>query len=143
MQIYLWSPSQNAFFPADMVSDYESAGWDVSDFIPVDDGIYAEYSAAPPEGKIRVASDEGLPAWVDIPPPSHDELVAIAEQKKKSLLAEAVTVTSMWRTELQLGIISDDDKASLTAWMIYNRELQGVDTDAAPDIEWPEKPQQQ
>lgn len=64
-----------------------------------------------------------------------------AEQKKSALLAEAQSTISLWQTELQLGIISDDDKASLIAWMKYIQALNAVDTSAAPDIEWPVKPE--
>lgn len=67
--------------------------------------------------------------------------VAAAEQKKTSLLTEAKGTISLWQTELQLGIISDDDKASLIAWMKYIQALNAVDTSTAPDIEWPVKPE--
>ncbi len=64
-----------------------------------------------------------------------------AEQQKAALLAEAQSTISLWQTELQLGIISDDDKASLIAWMKYIQALNAVDTSTAPDIEWPVKPE--
>lgn len=67
--------------------------------------------------------------------------VAAAEQKKASILAEAQSTISLWRTELQLGIISDDDKASLIAWMKYIQALNALDTSTVPDIEWPIKPE--
>lgn len=67
--------------------------------------------------------------------------VAAAQQKKASLLAEAQSAISLWQTELQLGIISDDDKANLIAWMKYIQALNAVDTSTAPDIEWPVKPE--
>ncbi|WP_312788557.1 tail fiber assembly protein, partial [Escherichia coli] len=57
-----------------------------------------------------------------------------AEQKKAALLTEAQSIISLWQTELQLGIISDDDKASLIAWMKYIQALNVVDTSTAPDI---------
>ncbi|EJI3741613.1 tail fiber assembly protein, partial [Escherichia coli] len=43
--------------------------------------------------------------------------------------------------ELQLGIISDEDKASLIAWVQYIKALKAVDTSKAPDIIWPELPE--
>ncbi|EFO0123411.1 tail fiber assembly protein [Escherichia coli] len=64
-----------------------------------------------------------------------------AEQKKSAMLADAQSTISLWQTELQLGIISDDDKASLIAWMKYIQALNAVDTSTAPDIEWPVKPE--
>jgi hypothetical protein len=67
--------------------------------------------------------------------------VTAAQQKKASMLAEAQSTISLWQIELQLGIISDDDKASLIAWMKYIQALNVVDTSTAPDIEWPVKPE--
>lgn len=67
--------------------------------------------------------------------------VEAAEQQKAELLLEAQTTISLWQTELQLGIISDEDKASLIAWMNYIKAVQAVDTSKAPDITWPDKPE--
>lgn len=71
----------------------------------------------------------------------HKADVEAAEQQKAALLAEAQTTISLWQTELQLGIISDEDKASLIAWMKYIKAVQAVDTSKAPDITWPDKPE--
>lgn len=67
--------------------------------------------------------------------------VAAAEQKRQSLLTEAQSKIATWQMELQLGIISDDDKASLIAWLNYIKAVQAVDTSTAPDITWPDKPE--
>ncbi|QLZ48325.1 tail fiber assembly protein [Citrobacter freundii] len=67
--------------------------------------------------------------------------VEAAEQQKAALLLEAQATISLWQTELQLGIISDEDKASLIAWMSYIKAVQTVDTSKAPDITWPDKPE--
>ncbi|EGC6605692.1 tail fiber assembly protein [Salmonella enterica] len=67
--------------------------------------------------------------------------VEAAEQKKSALLLEAQATISLWQTELQLGIISDEDKASLIAWMNYIKAVQAVDTSKASDIIWPDKPE--
>ncbi|MFV4852531.1 tail fiber assembly protein [Citrobacter freundii] len=67
--------------------------------------------------------------------------VRVAERQKSALLAEAKNAISLWQTELQLGIISDGDKASLITWMKYIQALNAVDTSTAPDIEWPVKPE--
>ncbi|ENG7136606.1 tail fiber assembly protein [Klebsiella variicola] len=79
--------------------------------------------------------------WVTDADAQKSGQVAAAEQKKASLLAEAQSTISLWQTELQLGIISDDDKARLIAWMKYIQALNAVDTSTAPDIEWPLKPE--
>ena len=79
--------------------------------------------------------------WVTDNEAQHAADVEAAEQQKAALLAEAQTTISLWQTELQLGIISDEDKASLIAWMKYIKAVQAVDTSKAPDITWPDKPE--
>jgi hypothetical protein len=79
--------------------------------------------------------------WVTDADAQKNAQVLEAEQQKSALLAEAQSTISLWQTELQLGIISDDDKASLIAWMKYIQALNAVDTSTAPDIEWPVKPE--
>ncbi|WP_146637750.1 tail fiber assembly protein, partial [Salmonella enterica] len=55
--------------------------------------------------------------WVTDTEAQHAADVEAAEQQKTALLSEAQATISLWQTELQLGIISDEDKASLIAWM--------------------------
>lgn len=64
-----------------------------------------------------------------------------ARQKKDGLLSQARTTISLWQSGLQLGIISDEDKASLMTWMTYIKALNAVDVAAAPDIDWPLMPE--
>lgn len=78
--------------------------------------------------------------WVTDTEAQHAADVEAAEQQKTALLLEARATISLWQTELQLGIISDDDKASLISWLSYIKALQTVDTDAASDINWPISP---
>ncbi|EFG2941271.1 tail fiber assembly protein [Escherichia coli] len=79
--------------------------------------------------------------WVTDKDAQKNGQVKEAEQKKSALLNKAQSTISLWQTELQLGIISDDDKASLIAWMKYIQSLNVIDTSAAPYIEWPERPE--
>ena len=79
--------------------------------------------------------------WVTDTEAQHAADVEAAEQQKTALLSEAQATISLWQTELQLGIISDEDKTSLIAWMNYIKAVQAVDTSKAPDIIWPDKPE--
>lgn len=79
--------------------------------------------------------------WVTDTEAQHAADVEAAEQQKAALLLEAQATISLWQTELQLGIISDEDKASLIAWLNYIKAVQAVDTSKAPDITWPDKPE--
>lgn len=78
--------------------------------------------------------------WVTDTDKQHAEEVTAANVQKRNLLSEAKATISLWQTELQLGIISDDDKSSLISWMKYIQALNTVDISTASDIEWPVKP---
>lgn len=79
--------------------------------------------------------------WVTDTDAQHAADVETADQKKAALLAQAQGKISLWQTELQLGIISDEDKESLIAWIGYIKAVTATDTSTAPDIEWPLHPQ--
>ncbi|EAV2659886.1 tail fiber assembly protein [Salmonella enterica subsp. houtenae] len=72
---------------------------------------------------------------------------AKAETTRQKLLDGANSTIADWRTELALGEISDDDKASLTKWMSYIKALKALDlTDVSDEatftaIRWPALPQ--
>ncbi|HCU5015068.1 TPA: tail fiber assembly protein, partial [Escherichia coli] len=79
--------------------------------------------------------------WATDSDKQHSANVAEAEQQKTNLLNAANSKISLWQTELQLGIISGDDKASLIAWIGYIKAVQATDTSTAPDVIWPELPE--
>lgn len=74
------------------------------------------------------------------PPPTKEQLIAQAEAEKQRLIAEASEKTGLWRTQLMLGIITDEDKSILKEWMLYVQKVQALDVSIAPDIIWPAKP---
>lgn len=135
-----YSPKSNAFYPSELKEDYVSAGSWPDDGIAVDASVFIEFSSPPPVGKVRVTGDDNLPSWGDIPPLTQEELIDQAETKKTGLISSAKQTISLWQSELLLSNISDDDKASLTAWIAYIKAVQVVDTSKAPDINWPVAP---
>ena len=79
--------------------------------------------------------------WITDTAAQHAAAVAEADAQKSALLDEANVITADWRTELALGIISDNDKAKLVAWMKYIRAVKASDTSAAPNVDFPPKPE--
>ncbi|HBL9019006.1 TPA: tail fiber assembly protein [Enterobacter hormaechei] len=79
--------------------------------------------------------------WVTDTEALHVANVAAAEQMKSELLAEAQSTISIWQTELQLGVISEGDKASLVQWLAYIKLLKAVDTSIAPNLNLPIPPE--
>ncbi|EGT4306135.1 tail fiber assembly protein [Cronobacter sakazakii] len=79
--------------------------------------------------------------WVTDTAAQQAAAVASAEAQKQALLQQAQSTISIWQTELQMDIISDEDKTRLLAWLKYIKALQAADVSTAPDIVWPEKPE--
>ncbi|EDT6551695.1 tail fiber assembly protein [Salmonella enterica subsp. enterica] len=72
---------------------------------------------------------------------------AKAETTRQELLNDADNAIKDWRTELTLGIISDENKATLIMWMNYINDLKSLDLTGVSDeatftaIRWPALPQ--
>lgn len=137
MNIYYYSPSENGFMPGNEKGKYVNAGTWPGDAVEVDEATFTTFTQAPPEGKI-LGTVDGLPAWVDLPLPTREEAIATAEQKKSDLLIAAQATIINWQSKLLLGVISDDEKTSLIAWLAYIDALNSVDT-ANPN--WPDPPE--
>lgn len=143
MSSFGFSAKHAGFYLLDWRDDFDLSGTLPDDLIAVSDDIHATYTSLPPHGMTLGADDNGMPVWVtepDRPPLSKDEAIKNAELKKNVDLAYAKQHISIWQTQLQLGMISETDKASLIAWMNYITALQAVDTSFAPDIDWPTQP---
>ncbi|WP_208523851.1 tail fiber assembly protein [Escherichia coli] len=78
--------------------------------------------------------------WVTDINAQHVAEVEAAEQQKSVQLLFAKEKIILWQTELQLGIISDEDKEKLISWVNYIKAVQAVDTQKPHNIIWPKKP---
>lgn len=135
----IFSPGQNKFFPVQLKPDYEVAGTWPTDGIGVSYEVYLQFTASPPEGKVRVVVN-GLPAWGDIPAPTHEQQVASAVQKRNSLRTAADSEIIWLQDAVDAGIATDEETALLAAWKSYRVQLMRIDTSKAPYIEWPTSP---
>lgn len=109
------------------------------DAVEITDEKWMELLNGQGVGKVIAANETGYPVLLDPPPLTKDELIALAEAKRQQLLDAANVITADWRTELALGIISDEDKAKLTDWMLYIKEIKTTDITAS-DFKWPTSP---
>lgn len=138
--MFIFSASENMFYSKLDQSACENAGtWPV-DAVDVDDSLFNEYTQTPPAGKIRGVDDEGMPVWIDSPPPTRDELIAAAEVRKSGLLAATSVTIAPIQDAVDLDIATDDEKKRYTEWRKYRVLLSRVDTTNAPDIVWPTPP---
>ena len=79
--------------------------------------------------------------WVTDNDAQRAAAVSQATTEKSARISEANGVTQAWQTQLLLGIITDEDKVTLTEWMKYIQAVQTTDLTNAPDISWPVKPE--
>lgn len=139
MKEYIYSASNNSFFKISDLYLYER--WNLADGVEVEESIFNEFtqdlSAA---GLVRVAGNDGLPAWGIIPPPSQEEQIVAAEHQRTALLAEASAVIAPLADAQAGGYIDDTDVPRLAEWQRYRYKLTKVDTSTAPGITFPPKP---
>ncbi|GJL37065.1 tail fiber protein [Enterobacter hormaechei] len=135
---WAFSPATSAFYAYAVKDLYDAAGTWPDDAVDISDALREQFSTAIP-GKIIGAVD-GLPSWVDEPPPTHEEAVAAADNTKSALRATADSAISPLQDAIDLDIATDDESALLTAWKKYRVLLMRTDTATAPDITWPDVP---
>ena len=76
-----------------------------------------------------------------VAPPSHAQLVAAAEQEKQYRLTVANNQIAPLQDAVDLDMATEQEEADLLAWKKYRIQVNRVNTDTAPDINWPVKPQ--
>ncbi|TQS86095.1 tail fiber assembly protein [Limnobaculum zhutongyuii] len=138
--MFLYSAINNAFYPLEMKPLYESVGtWPV-DGVDVDKLTFEAFSGNVPVGKVRASNEYGLPVWVDIPPPSREELISAARNEKAWLLTLVDTTLNTLKDAVELDMATDKEAERYTTWRKYRVLLSRIDVTKAPDIEWPDKP---
>ncbi|ECF3574666.1 phage tail protein [Salmonella enterica subsp. enterica serovar Enteritidis] len=75
------------------------------------------------------------------PERQHEDLVAEAEQIKQSKIDSALASIELIQLKLRAGRkLTPEETAQLNAVLDYIDEVTAIDTDAAPNIDWPEFP---
>lgn len=137
---YIFSAFLNGFLPLAWKEEKEATGSWPDDAIEISYEDYLKFTTDAPEGKM-LGSVDGRPAWVDIPPPTHEELIASAEATRLRLKANADAEIGWRQDAVDAGIATDEETTALTEWKKYRVFLMRMDTSKAPDIEWPATPE--
>jgi len=140
MAIY-FSATTLGFYPKELKSVYGDVNTWPNDAVKITDAVYAQYQQSPPEGKQIGSDGKGQPTWVDIPQPTPEQMRSQAAYRKQSEMAEAEDVIAPLERAVKRDMATDEEKAQLDAWERYSVLLSRVDTDKAPDIVWPDKPE--
>ncbi|ELS2498621.1 tail fiber assembly protein [Escherichia coli] len=142
MKKYVYSAANNAFYPTSMKEDYVSGNCWPTDGVECDEDIFTEYTKEPPTGKVRIVGKDGYPEWGDIPPPTHEELVAEAEAEKQRRIDQANDYINrkQWPGKAAIGRLKGDELTQYNLWLDYLDALEEVGTTTAPNITWPTPP---
>lgn len=143
MSNFYYSASTNLILWSSLKEEYELNNEWPSDAQELTDEQAAEFMNDPPEGKMKMPGEDGLPAWVDVPPPTKEELIANAETERHSLIGQANghINSKQWPGKAAIGRLKGDELAQYNLWLDYLDALEAVDTASAPDIEWPTAPE--
>ncbi|BET42792.1 tail fiber assembly protein [Atlantibacter hermannii] len=115
-----------------------------ADAVDITEDKWRELMIGQEEGKIIAADDTGYPVLLDRPAPTHEQYVAAAEQEKQNRIDEALQSISVISLKLRAGrALTDAEQLRLDSTLDYIDAVTATDTDTAPDINWPEKTQQQ
>ncbi|ENQ0975104.1 tail fiber assembly protein [Enterobacter hormaechei] len=131
---YYFSESELGFY-CDEVNESIPA-----DAVEISEELYFSLLEGQSTGKVIAANKAGTPILTDPPEPTVEELVALVEDTKAVLMTETNARILPLQDAFDLGLETEEEKQLLLAWKKYRVLLSRVDTETAPDIEWPEKP---
>lgn len=135
-----FSPSLNAFIPAEWKTDgtYPDNKWPSDAIEATEAETSAFWKINPPAGMV-LGNDAGRPAWIKLPEPTKEELITEAENKKNILISTAMQSISFIQLKLQVGrVLNQSEENKLNAAIDYIDAINAVETNTAPNINWPE-----
>lgn len=143
MTNFVYSAKNNCFIEASRVEEYKSFGWKLDDVKPVENSVYEEFiEDRASQGYVRVAGENGLPAWGDVPPPTREEMIIASKRTKEEKLmrANAVINNNQWPSKLTLKRLSTSEKEKFVQWLDYLDAVSAIDAEQE-DPEWPVEPE--
>ncbi|EOF8234675.1 TPA: tail fiber assembly protein [Yersinia enterocolitica] len=135
-----FSASTAGFYDGKLINDGSYNGSLPSDIIELTPAENEAYKGVNPPFGQKLGDIDGRPAWVDLPPSTHEELVASANAKKSQLKATADSEIEWRQDAVDAGDASEKEIADLAAWRKYRVALMRIDTSNPTNITWPPAP---
>ena len=139
----VYSPSEHVIYNAAFYDDYNRAGTWPTEGIEVSDEDAITFNGSnEPTGKM-LDYQNGTLCWVDRPAPemTKEQLIAIAEGKRESLIDQAMQSISVIQLKLQAGRkLTTAETEKINSTLDYIDAVTAIDTSTAPAISWPEPP---
>lgn len=136
-----YSEKLKGFMPDAWKNDGTYKEWPEDAILMTDEEIELYWTKVAPAGK-KLGAVDGRLAWVDLPPPSREELLYQAKEKKAALIREANDYmnSKQWPGKAALGRMKDAEKAQYIIWLDYLDALEAIDTSSASEVAWPTSP---
>ena len=136
---YVFRPKTGAFYSDLLEADYRAAGTWPGFFVRVTDEDYRNLMDGLAQGKIIVPNKQCYPVLQEPPAPTRDELIAEAEEKRRELIESALQSISVIQLKQMNGrSLTEKEVTRLNDVLDYIEVLEATETDAAPNIHWPE-----
>ncbi|MGT2397275.1 tail fiber assembly protein [Enterobacter roggenkampii] len=136
---YVFRPKTGAFYSDLLEADYRAAGTWPGFFVRVTDEDYRNLMDGLAQGKIIVPNKQCYPVLQEPPAPTRDELIAEAEEKRLELIESALQSISVIQLKQMNGrSLTEKEVTRLNDVLDYIEVLEATETDAAPNIHWPE-----
>ena len=139
----VYSPSEHVIYNAAFYDDYKLAGTWPADGIEVSDEDAITFNGSNEPTGNMLDYQNGTLCWADRPAPemTKEQLIAIAEGKRESLIDQAMQSISVIQLKLQAGRkLTTAETEKLNNTLDYIDAVTAIDTATAPDINWPERP---
>lgn len=143
MTNFVYSAKNNCFIEASRVEEYKSFGWELDDVKLVENSVYEEFiEDRASHGYVRVAGEDGLPVWGDVPPPTREEMIIASKRTKEEKLMRANSVinNNQWPSKLTLKRLSAGEKEKFVQWLDYLDAVSATDAEQE-NPEWPAEPE--
>lgn len=142
-EIIYYSASQNCFLCESLRDRYEASaeGWP-EDAKVISERWYNYLLLRQSEGRTIVPDAYGMPVLAAVVVNWLEKV----EYLRQQLLTEAYAAAADWRTELEIEILSDEDKEKLKLTMRYVSQLKALEIGDISDqsdydaIRWPQPP---
>lgn len=132
-----YSANTNGFyFEEDKAACIAGAGWP-DDAAEISQRWYEILLAGQSKGSEITANEYGQPV-LTAPVINY---VGDAEAERSQRIAEAAEAIAPLQDAVELGIATAEETENLSRWKLYRVMLNRLDVSTAPDVEWPEKPE--
>lgn len=133
---YYYSLEHKAFYTSEFPGTMAAHGVAIEQLTEISEKNYLDFFN-PPDGYLPVFDESG-PHLEVMPEPDY---IAIAEDQRTELIADAYAATYMLNLKLTMGrALTEEERKTVNAWLDYTDALHAIDLEKAPEIEWPVKP---